>query len=196
MRTVIAATMLASAGLAAGCAESERAAPEPAETIASSELADAPESTREAPPEATTSATPTPDVSATPSSEPTLFNLPEVPSGDVAEDRAMLTAIPARFLGQWDAQDGPCTADSEMFMTIRPGTVTFYESQGEVTAVRRGRPGIVVNLAMEGEGESWTSEWGMSLVNNSEQLATREISSSGTGTVRRRCPPERTGSPS
>ena len=129
-----------------------------------------------------------------PDPEPTLFNLPEVPSDDVAEDRAALTAIPARLLGQWDAVDGPCAPESEMFMTIRPGTITFYESQGEVSAVRRGRPGIVVTLAMQGEGESWTSQYAMRLIRNSEQLATRvNNGADGAGsetTLRRRCPPE------
>lgn len=133
-----------------------------------------------------------------PAPEPTLFNLPHVPSDDVAEDRAALTSIPARFLGQWDAVDGPCAPRSEMFMTIRPGTITFYESQGEVSAVRRGRPGIVVTLDMQGEGESWSSRYAMRLVRNSEQLATRLTSGTGAAggesggetTLRRRCPPE------
>jgi len=104
-----------------------------------------------------------------------------------AEDGAPLNAIPARFLGQWGGVDGPCTPDSEMFLTIRPGTISFYESQGEVTAVRRGKPGIVVTLAMQGEGESWTSEYAMALIRGGEQLATRELADTGTGTTRRRC---------
>ncbi|MBD59188.1 MAG: hypothetical protein CL808_03585 [Citromicrobium sp.] len=132
-----------------------------------------------------------PEAEGTPAPEPTLFNLPHVPADDVAEDRAALTAIPARFLGQWDAPEGPCSPESDMFMTIRPGTITFYESQGKVTAVRRGRPGIVVTLAMEGEGESWTSEYAMTLGQGREELATREVSQSGTGTIRHRCPAER-----
>ena len=144
-------------------------------------LSPAPETTETAPP------VPAEDQTSTP--EPTLFNLPDVRAGDVAENRAGLTAIPARFLGQWDAPEGSCTPESDLFMTIRPGTITFYESQGEVTAVRRGKPGIVVRLAMQGEGDTWTSEYAMSLVRNSERLATREVSTSGTGTIRRRCPP-------
>ncbi|RDS76269.1 hypothetical protein DL238_00655 [Alteriqipengyuania lutimaris] len=138
------------------------------------------------------------DHGADPAPEPTLFNLPDVPSDDVAADRAALTAIPARFLGQWDAVDGPCAPGSDMFMTIRPGTITFYESQGDVAAVRRGRPGIVVTLDMQGEGESWTSRYAMRLVRNSEQLATRVTSGDAKGQtiLRRRCPPEGSPSPS
>lgn len=190
MRAMTAAMILASAGLLVACEESERPAPAAEETVAAAETSTGAATEDDTAADASASATPSPDASATPTTEPTLFNLPEVPSGDVAEDRAALTAIPARFLGQWDAHDGPCTPESEMFMTIRPGTITFYESQGEVTAVRRGRPGIVVTLAMQGEGENWTSEYGMALVKNSEQLASRELSASGTGTTRRRCQPE------
>ncbi|MAS84285.1 MAG: hypothetical protein CL953_00130 [Erythrobacteraceae bacterium] len=105
-----------------------------------------------------------------------------------AEEDAPLTSIPARFLGQWDAIDGPCDAGSEMFLTIRPGTVTFYESQGEVASVRRGNPGIVINLAMAGEGETWTSKYGMSLSKGGEELTTRVLSDSGSVSLRRRCP--------
>ena len=112
-------------------------------------------------------------------SEPRMVEAPDADS--------TLTSIPARFLGQWDAIDGPCAPGSEAFLTIRPGTVTFYESQGEVTSVRRGNPGIVINLAMTGEGESWTSEYGMSLSKGGEELATRVLSDSGAGTLRRRC---------
>ena len=126
---------------------------------------------------------------ASPAPEPTLINPHQVPANDVADDSAPLTAIPARFLGQWDAIDGPCAPESEMFLTIRPGTITFYESQGEVASVRRGKPGIVVSLAMQGEGESWTADYAMSLAKGGEQLATRELTQSGAATSRRRCAP-------
>ena len=187
---IMAGTMLASMGLLAACeAQQPEVVADNGGVAAQDEPRPTPESTPAAPAsEDPLSLAPTPSGEATPTSEPTLFNLPDVPAGDVAEDRAALTAIPARFLGQWDAPEGPCLPESEMFLTIRPGTITFYESQGEVTAVRRGQPGIVVRLAMEGEGEKWDGEYAMSLVGNSEQLATREVSQSGSGTIRRRCP--------
>jgi len=190
---IMAATMLASMGLLSACDTGQPtvvAEDDPA--MAQGEPQPMPESpSASSAPEDPMSPAPALPGEATPTSEPTLFNLPEVPSGDVAQDRASLTAIPARFLGQWDAPEGPCSSDSDMFLTIRPGTITFYESQGEVTAVRRGQgqPGIVVRLAMEGEGEKWTTDYAMSLVRNSEQLAVREVSQSGRGTLRRRCPP-------
>ena len=194
---ITAVTMLACMGLLSAC-DTQAPAPSAQQTtaaidgeeidIAASEMAPAPSPT-DAPEGAVAVG---PEDGESPAPEPTLYNLPDVPAGDVAEDRAALTAIPARFLGQWDAPDGPCSPESEMFMTIRPGTITFYESQGEVTAVRRGRPGIVLSLAMEGEGESWTSQYAMNLGENREQLAVREVSQSGPGTTRRRCPAERT----
>lgn len=186
MRTM-AVALLAGMPLLAAC-DTERPAPAPQETTAT---LDGEEVTLEQPEAsmATASPAPPPGDEATPTGEPTLFNVPNVPAGDVAEDRATLTAIPARFLGQWDAVDGPCAPQSEFFLTIRPGTITFYESQGEVTAVRRGEPGIVVTLGMQGEGEAWTSQYAMRLIKNGEQLATRVDSDSGAGTTRRRCPP-------
>ncbi|GAB5350176.1 hypothetical protein [Alteriqipengyuania sp. 357] len=173
----------------AGC-DTDRPAPAPeaSATTARSEqpvvIAPAPETVPAASAEMTV-----PEPDATPTSQPTLFNLPDVPASDVAEDRAALTAIPARFLGQWDAPAGPCSPESDMFLTIRPGTITFYESLGEVSAVRRGNPGIVVRLEMEGEGERWTNEYAMRLVSNSEQLAMRATAGSASATTRRRCPP-------
>ncbi len=141
--------------------------------------------------EAPTSLDPQGDGGETPAPEPTLINPHRVPANDVADDSAPLTAIPARFLGQWDGIEGSCTPDSDLFLTIRPGTITFYESQGEVAAVRRGKPGIVVTLAMQGEGESWTADYAMSLAKGGNQLATRELSETGAGTLRRRCQADR-----
>ena len=201
------AGILAASALALAACEGERPAPAPERTTAAVDGEEVAIRTAPAPAPAPEEMTPPlPDEAETAPEtdgakegadqplEPTLFNLPDVPSDDVAEDRAALTAIPARFLGQWDAVDGPCAPDSEMFMTIRPGTITFYESQGEVSAVRRGRPGIVVTLAMQGEGETWTSRYAMRLIRNSEQLATRISTGAGEAgsetVLRRRCPPE------
>ena len=183
------AAVMAASALLAGCNNRTPASTPDETTIA----VDGKEMTVEASPTAdgntsTVSLDPQGD-DAPPAPEPTLINPHRVPANDVADDSAPLTAIPARFLGQWDAIDGPCTPDSDMFLTIRPGTITFYESQGEVSGVRRGKPGIVVSLAMQGEGESWTAEYAMSLAKGGEQLATRELSQSGTATSRRRCAP-------
>lgn len=187
-------SLLAGAGLLAACGNepSPGSAEEEVPEFARSEAAISPEPV-ETEPSADPAPSPEPEASETdsPEPEPTLFNLPEVPAQDVAQNRAELTAIPARFLGRWDAPDGPCSPRSEMFVTIRPGTIRFAESLGKVTGVRRGRPGIVVTLAMEGEGERWTRDYAMNLVENSERLAMRDLSGEGSGAVRQRCPAER-----
>lgn len=191
MRIATAAMLASCAGLLGAC-DTKAPSPTPEETTIAVDGK-----------EVTVEATPTPGATDSPAPLD-----PEIPAADTApaeadgpagdepdDDGAPLNAIPARFLGQWDAADGPCTANSEMYLTIRPGTITFYESQGEVTGVRRGKPGIVVTLAMQGEGESWTSEYAMSLVRGGEQLATRVLPDSGPGSTRRRCAPERTATP-
>tara|TARA_R100001129_G_scaffold127356_1_gene89422 strand:- start:76 stop:657 length:582 start_codon:yes stop_codon:yes gene_type:complete len=177
--------LIAGFALLAGCNNRSPATTPDETTIA----VDGEEFTIEASPTPDPHETATPAAGESPVPAPALINPHRVPAGDVADDIAPLTSIPARFLGQWDAIDGPCAPESEMFMIIRPGTIRFYESQGEVSAVRRGKPGIVVGLTMEGEGEQWDSEYAMSLAKGGEQLMTRLASEAGTGTVRRRCPP-------
>ncbi|MEL7690642.1 hypothetical protein [Citromicrobium bathyomarinum] len=184
-RASIPALLIAGCALLVAC-DNRSPSPTPDETTMA---VDGEEVTIEATPAPDATDAALPEVGKTSIADPTLINPHRVPAGDVADDTAPLTAIPARFLGQWDAIDGPCTPDSDMFMTIRPGTIGFYESQGEVTVVRRAKPGIVVALAMEGEGEKWASEYAMSLSNGGEQLATRMASETGSGTLRRRCPP-------
>lgn len=72
---------------------------------------------------------------------------------------AALTTIPAAFQGYWDAVDGQCATWSDAQLTIKPDSLIFYESMGEVTAVRQpDAETIVVSMAMSGEGDSWTEE--------------------------------------
>lgn len=145
-------------------------------------------STSASPPHSTTPPT-TP--SPAPSSEPTLYTLPNVPADDVARNRAALTAIPASYLGEWDGVEGSCAPDSDLRMMVRPGSIGFYESRGEVTAVRRTRDGLVVSLAMEGEGERWEEDYSMRLVAGRERLAVTASSYPDRITMRKRCPADR-----
>lgn len=145
----------------------------------------APAASESAPP------SPSPRPSPAPSSEPTLYTLPNVPAGDVARNRATLTAIPASYLGQWDGVEGSCAPDSDLRMMVRPGSIGFYESRGEVTAVRRTRDGLVVSLAMEGEGERWEEDYSMRLVGGRERLAVTASSYPDRITMRKRCPADR-----
>ena len=97
-------------------------------------------STSASPPHSTTPpttppTTPSPAPSPAPSSEPTLYTLPNVPADDVARNRAALTAIPASYLGEWDGVEGSCAPGSDLRMMVRPGSIGFYESRGEGTAM-------------------------------------------------------------
>ncbi|MCL9998577.1 MAG: hypothetical protein NBV68_04290 [Erythrobacter sp.] len=65
-------------------------------------------------------------------------------------------AIPARFLGVWDAETGTCDPASDLRLDITPRAIGFYESLGTVTAMTESKDGsVVITLAMEGEGEKW-----------------------------------------
>ncbi|MEE4200724.1 hypothetical protein [Erythrobacter sp.] len=68
----------------------------------------------------------------------------------IADDR-----IPARYHGAWDDVAGDCNPFSDLRMEIGSDEIMFYESMGRVTSVERAGEGILVELAMEGEGESW-----------------------------------------
>lgn len=65
-------------------------------------------------------------------------------------------AIPARFLGVWDAETGTCNPASDLRLEIAPSEVGFYESQGTLTRIAESPDGAaILDLAMEGEGETW-----------------------------------------
>ena len=70
---------------------------------------------------------------------------------------APVALVPDRFHGIWDAETGTCDPASDMRVEIAERGITFYESHGAVTAVAVDSPEvIVVDLAMQGEGEKWT----------------------------------------
>ena len=73
-------------------------------------------------------------------------------------------AIPARYLGVWDYVDGTCSPESDMRMEIAPREITFYESYGAVSDVIPDGEDVIADLAMEGEGETWTNKLRLSLV--------------------------------
>ena len=82
------------------------------------------------------------------------------PSAEASATAALaLTEIPAAFLGYWDYVEGKCANWSAAQLTIEPRRLQFYESSGDVTAVRQpDATTIVVTMAMTGEGDSWTEE--------------------------------------
>ncbi|MCB2089575.1 MAG: hypothetical protein R3E18_04185 [Sphingomonadaceae bacterium] len=73
----------------------------------------------------------------------------------VPEPAAAEGTIPARYLGVWDYVKGSCARESDMRMDIKPGDITFYESTGDVTSITAEGEDVLVELAMEGEGEKW-----------------------------------------
>ena len=97
-----------------------------------------------------------PDVQATP--EPKLE--PAAPDG----------SIPARYLGVWDYVKGTCARESDMRMDIRPDGITFYESTGAVSSVATEGGDVLVELAMEGEGEQWVETLRLSVSEDGQGL--------------------------
>lgn len=88
---------------------------------------------------------------------------PEAPADDTTATSdapdAALTEIPAAFLGYWDYVEGQCANWSDAQLTVEPRRLQFYESTGEVTAVRQPNANtIVVSMSMSGEGDTWTEE--------------------------------------
>jgi len=80
-------------------------------------------------------------------------------AGPPGEAQAALTnRIPPRFHGVWDYVEGSCDPASDMRMEISGTEILFYESIGIVTGVEAEGDGVIVNLAMEGEGENWEQD--------------------------------------
>ncbi|WP_298469315.1 polysaccharide deacetylase family protein [uncultured Erythrobacter sp.] len=79
------------------------------------------------------------------------------------------SAIPARYLGVWDYEGGTCAPESDLRMAIRPRAITFYESVGKATDVRLDGEDVIVDLAMDGEGETWEQSLRLSLVGNGNE---------------------------
>lgn len=93
------------------------------------------------------------------------------PNATPAPTQATLAEVPAAFLGYWDYVDGQCANWSDAQLTIEPRRLTFYESTGDVTAVRQPDPDtIVISMAMSGEGDTWTEESTYRLVDGGKVL--------------------------
>ena len=79
--------------------------------------------------------------------------------------------VPEAFRGVWDFVDGTCNPASDLRVAIEERAFEFYESHGEVTGVTVESPtSIVVDLAMEGEGETWTMRRRFTLSNGGARL--------------------------
>lgn len=105
-------------------------------------------------------------------------------------DRAATAGILPQMLGVWDYEKGTCDLASDLRLTIANDRFTFYESSGTVEAVRRDGDAIIVDLAMTGEGESWTQSYRLVLRDAGQRL---HVTDPADGTAvddypRKRCP--------
>lgn len=100
------------------------------------------------------------------------------------------TLIPDSVIGVWDYEKGTCDPASDMRLAIGQDRFEFYESVGEVKAVRREGEATVVDLAMAGEGETWDQSLRLVLRDGGERLQVTEPgSASDTDDYpRKRCP--------
>ena len=73
-----------------------------------------------------------------------------------ADDALAKVEIPERFRGVWDYEGGTCDPASDLRTQISGDQIRFYESTGEVVSVELDGDKAIVELAMTGEGESWT----------------------------------------
>lgn len=128
---------------------------------------------------------PTPAPTPTDTAEVT-STAPDAPGGAIAET----TLIPERFIGVWDYEKGTCDPASDMRLAIGQDRFEFYESVGEVKAVRNEGDATVVDLAMEGEGETWDQSLRLVVKDNGERLhVTEPVNASDTDDYpRKRCP--------
>ena len=96
-----------------------------------------------------------PEAEATPASIP-LTQASPPPAATAIASSTTASAIPQQFRGIWDYAQGNCNPASDLRLDIGAVSIEFYESLGTVTGVTVESPtSILVELAMEGEGERW-----------------------------------------
>lgn len=96
---------------------------------------------------------------------------PTQTTAPAATPTARMTVLPERFQGIWGDEKGGCDPASELRVEIAERGITFYESHGAVTALTLESPeAIVVDLAMQGEGEKWTMRRRFTLSNGDRTL--------------------------
>ena len=114
------------------------------------------------------------------------------PDSVTAPDEAAdgLRAIPAAFRGVWDIAAGRCDPSSDLRVEIGERSIEFYESLGSVRAIEgSGTDAVMLALAMEGEGERWSQETELQLIDGGNRLLVLDPDSPETGAEypRKRC---------
>lgn len=86
------------------------------------------------------------------------------PTEQHAEIQSLETqgAIPAKFHGVWDYEMGTCALESDLRVEISGSEMIFYESYGKVSGAREDGEDAIVDMAMEGEGETWVQSYRLS----------------------------------
>ncbi len=122
----------------------------------------------------------TPELDGAP---PVVTPAAEAPAADPAP--LNVTAIPAQYLGKWDASAADCGQASIMTLTISPNELRFHESIGEIRTVEPdGVNAIKVAGPFDGEGETWEGALRLELSADETTLST---TNNGTVTQRVRC---------
>jgi len=92
----------------------------------------------------------------------------------------VLTAIPEGYQGRWGVNAGDCdpsTGADKGKLTITGNRLSFFESRGEATAIRRTQPTqISFDLPMSGEGMTWSEPTTLTLLDDGRTLL-REVKS-------------------
>ena len=96
--------------------------------------------------------------------------------------------IPARFLGEWNANLHDCGTDrSDSRLRITVDHIRFHESGGPVRAVvTQGESDLALITELSGEGSSWLSYTLFRL--SADQTRLTDVTDKDTGLVRYRCP--------
>lgn len=127
---------------------------------------------------------PAPEPDATPIAAPSTA----APAPTTAAPSAAIALVPARFHGIWDTVQGSCDPASDMRTEIAERGITFYESHGAVTALSAPSPErITVELAMQGEGEKWTTTRTFTLSENGTILTPSGGGDTGPPMPLKRC---------
>lgn len=100
--------------------------------------------------------------------------------------------IPAAFRGVWDYVKGTCNGASDLRLEIGQRGVAFYEAYGEVTKLTVESPdSVIVDLAMEGEGETWMMRTRYTLSEGGQILTPTALEDRGGEPMPlKRCPAE------
>lgn len=113
-------------------------------------------------------------------------NTPPTGGAPAADNR-----IPQAFQGVWDGLQGHCDPDSDLRVEFAASQLSFYESSGQVKAVKQDGPGTIeVTLAMAGEGEQWTQTMRFALSPDGRQMIASPVPAdkSGLTNTLKRCP--------